>query len=194
MAVAQLEHTHPPCGSRRLKPYPHADYQQAQTRREFYRFVRQCTVVEHCDVLEFQKTIAFHPTFVEAHLLLSGMYLLKGERAKADEAIRKGSEVHGGELTAEQLVFKLPLLGKNQKMMKAVEQLKRSASSQSYFSWGIAQYYAAIGDRDQAFEWLEKAYEARLGNLNALKVGPFFDPIRSDPRFPDLMRRVGLKP
>jgi len=47
-----------------------------------------------------------------------------------------------------------------------------------------------LGDKDRAFEWLEKAYEERAGRLVYLKVEHAFDPLRSDPRFGDLVRRL----
>jgi hypothetical protein len=47
-----------------------------------------------------------------------------------------------------------------------------------------------LGDKDRAFEWLEKAYEERAGRLVYLKVLRAFDPLRSDPRFEDLVRRL----
>ena len=52
--------------------------------------------------------------------------------------------------------------------------------------------YAALGDKDQAFPWLEKADKARDGILARLKVDSRYDSLRSDPRFADLLRRVGL--
>jgi len=62
--------------------------------------------------------------------------------------------------------------------------------SSYYFALG----YAGLGEKDQAFTWLEKAYEERSGFLPNLKVNPIWDPLRSDPRFADLIRRVGLQP
>ncbi len=56
----------------------------------------------------------------------------------------------------------------------------------------IATIHAALGEKDLAFEWLQKAYEDRSGWLVYLKIDPMFDPLRSDPRFTDLLRRVGL--
>jgi hypothetical protein len=50
----------------------------------------------------------------------------------------------------------------------------------------------ALGDREQAFVWLERAYEERSNWLQYVKVHPFFDPMRNDPRFEDLVRKVGL--
>jgi len=66
-------------------------------------------------------------------------------------------------------------------------------AKQRYISPGsIALIYAALGDKDQAFAWLEKADKGRDGILARLKVDPRFDSLRSDPRFADLVRRVGL--
>jgi adenylate cyclase len=51
-----------------------------------------------------------------------------------------------------------------------------------------------VGDRDQAFVWFEKAYSDHSKVLTGLKVNPAFDALRTDPRFPSLMRRVRLAP
>ena len=52
--------------------------------------------------------------------------------------------------------------------------------------------YLGLGDNQQAFIWLEQAYKEHSNTLQLLKVDPLFDPIRGDPRFTDLLRRVGL--
>jgi TolB-like protein/DNA-binding winged helix-turn-helix (wHTH) protein len=59
-------------------------------------------------------------------------------------------------------------------------------------STGIAVRYAQAGDRDLAFQWLERAYESHTRDLVFLNVEPHFDPIRSDPRFKAFVRKVGL--
>jgi hypothetical protein len=56
----------------------------------------------------------------------------------------------------------------------------------------IELIYAGLDDKDQAFAWLEKAYSERSAWISWLKVDPKFDSLRSDPRFADLMRRVGF--
>jgi len=58
----------------------------------------------------------------------------------------------------------------------------------------VAATYAGIHDMDKAFEWLDKAFEARFGPLIYLKVNPIWDPMGSDPRFADRLKRVGLAP
>ncbi len=56
----------------------------------------------------------------------------------------------------------------------------------------VAAVYAELGEVDAAFEWLEKAYERRSLELTWIRVNPIFDPLRSDPRFQDLLRRIGF--
>jgi len=68
-------------------------------------------------------------------------------------------------------------------------------TSKEYVSPGeLAVLYGALGEREQAFASLEKAYQAHDLQLQYLGVSPTFDPLRSDPRFQGLMRRVGLNP
>ncbi len=57
----------------------------------------------------------------------------------------------------------------------------------------IAMVYVGLGEKEQAFAWLEKVYEERNGVLLLLKVWPVLDPLCSDPRFAYLLRRVGLE-
>jgi hypothetical protein len=59
-------------------------------------------------------------------------------------------------------------------------------------AFSFAVIYLGLGEKDQAFAWLEKAYEERSFLLAYLKVDPIWDPLRSDPRFADLVRRIGL--
>ena len=57
----------------------------------------------------------------------------------------------------------------------------------------FARVYVGLGNKDQAIAWLEKAYEERSTGFYLLKVDPMWDPLRSDPRFQDLQRRIGLE-
>jgi len=74
------------------------------------------------------------------------------------------------------------------------EELKTVSKQQYGYALGFARIYAGMGDKDQAFVWLEKGYEERSTPLYFLKVDPIWDPLRSDPRFNDLLRRIGLSP
>jgi hypothetical protein len=61
-------------------------------------------------------------------------------------------------------------------------------------SYAIGVIHAGLGEKDKAFEWLEKAYQERSEELLFLKVEPVLDPLRADPRFQSLIRRIGLPP
>jgi tryptophanyl-tRNA synthetase len=59
-------------------------------------------------------------------------------------------------------------------------------------SGAVALTYAALGDKDKAFFWLQKAYQENSSFMTSLKFWSAFDSLRSDPRFTDMLRRVGL--
>jgi tetratricopeptide (TPR) repeat protein len=75
----------------------------------------------------------------------------------------------------------------------ALIEVLRNESQREYVSpYEIAVNYARMGDRDHTFEWLEKAYAERSGRMEYIKVEDFFEPFRSDPRYIDLLKRMGL--
>ena len=76
---------------------------------------------------------------------------------------------------------------------KVIEQLKARPTNE-YLDPGLLAYlYIALGDKDQAFVWMEKAYQDRSGMIGWVQVEPKFDPVRSDPRFANLERRMGIQ-
>ncbi len=77
-------------------------------------------------------------------------------------------------------------------MLNWVEGLKELSKREYVSSYGVAQVYARLGEKEQAFAWLERAYQERDTGLVLLKVEPAFDNMRADPRFRNLMERVGL--
>ncbi|GAC1396043.1 MAG: hypothetical protein NVSMB56_10510 [Pyrinomonadaceae bacterium] len=82
--------------------------------------------------------------------------------------------------------------GKRSDALKILNELKEM-SKHSYVSpYDLAILYIGLGDKDQAIEQLNKAYEERAGWIIYLRVEPLFDPLRSDPRFSDLVRRIGF--
>jgi serine/threonine-protein kinase len=83
----------------------------------------------------------------------------------------------------------LAVSGKMSEARKVLDEYRRSKSPKA---WALATLYAGLGDRDQAFAWLEKAAEERFVVLASLKVDPVFDSLHSDPRFAKLLRRMRL--
>ena len=68
----------------------------------------------------------------------------------------------------------------------------RSPPLNWFSAYSVAMVYAELGEKDQALNWLEKGYKERATKMVFLKIDPFFDNLRSDPRFVELVRRVGL--
>jgi DNA-binding SARP family transcriptional activator/TolB-like protein len=83
-------------------------------------------------------------------------------------------------------------LSGNRKMaLQEIEKLK-TVGPNHHPGWAIAQIMAILNEKDEAFKWLDVVYENRGGGLISLKTNPFFDNLRSDPRFAKLLKRIGL--
>jgi TolB-like protein/DNA-binding winged helix-turn-helix (wHTH) protein/tetratricopeptide (TPR) repeat protein len=82
--------------------------------------------------------------------------------------------------------------GRRREALRLLAELKRRKQKSYVPSAAFVLAYLGLGESDQAFAWLEQAYKEQSNILQLLKVFPFFDPIRSDPRFIDLLHRVGL--
>jgi serine/threonine protein kinase/tetratricopeptide (TPR) repeat protein len=140
-----------------------------------------------------QKTLAMDPAFVPAHVFLGRAYEQKGAYPDAIAEMRKALELSEGdtnELAALGHAFAVGHQAEEAK--KILDQLKER-SQQTYVQPGlIAVIHIGLGDKNQAFDWLQKAYEDRSAGLLYLKVDPAFDSLRSDPRFVDLLRKVGF--
>ena len=75
-----------------------------------------------------------------------------------------------------------------------IELLKQKPKQNFDLPFDTAEAYRHLGDKDRAFEWYQKAADERHPGMDTMKVDPLFDSLRSDPRFPDLLRRAGLAP
>jgi pentatricopeptide repeat protein len=82
--------------------------------------------------------------------------------------------------------------GRRDDARRLLEELKRRREKGYVPAGALVNAYLGLDDREQAFVWFERAYQEQSNILQFLKVHPFFDPVREDPRFKDLLRRVGL--
>jgi len=82
------------------------------------------------------------------------------------------------------------LSGNRRGALEAIAQLKEWSTERYVSPHSIAMVYAGLGQKDLAFEWLEQAVVARSEHISALQVDPRMDPLRSDPRFTSLLRRL----
>jgi tetratricopeptide (TPR) repeat protein len=142
---------------------------------------------------QFQQTLEMEPNFLLAHFVLGMTYGQAGSNEEAMAEFQRVIELSRGSPPAVAGVgYAHALLGHESEARKVLTQMNQ-LSGQHYVS-GIyfAAVYAALGEKDEAFRWLDKAYEERADYLSYLKVEPVFDPLRDDPRFAELLRRVGL--
>jgi len=92
------------------------------------------------------------------------------------------------------LAYAYAVSGNKDDALKILEELKLAAETDDDALIRIAQVYIGLDDKERAFEWLEKAYQHRAHWLRLLKIDFIYDPLRSDPRFKDLVQRIGLPP
>jgi TolB-like protein/DNA-binding winged helix-turn-helix (wHTH) protein/Flp pilus assembly protein TadD len=142
-------------------------------------------------IQQSRKTIEMDPNFALAHNQLGQAYLEKHMNDKAVAALQKAVQLSGGSPTCiANLARAYAAAGKRSEAVKLLSNLKERSSPGYSDAAEIGEVYASLGDTDQAMNWLEKAYEERFNPGVLLRLG--FDPLRSDPRFEELVRHVGL--
>ncbi len=156
-----------------------------------YHFARQYDKASE----QFRKTLEMDSNFAAAHFDLAQTYVVTGRFAEAIAEYQKALAITGRNPSlVSQLGYIYARAGQKAEAMKILNDLKER-SRQAYVPLSdFAFIYMGLGDKDQAFARLNQAYEARENPLVFLKAEPSFDPLRSDPRFHDLLRRIGLPP
>ncbi|HZS50542.1 MAG TPA: protein kinase [Bryobacterales bacterium] len=142
---------------------------------------------------QLRKCIAMDQNFGPAHLFLGRAFKQKAAYAEASAEVQRALDLSGGgsnELAA--LGHTFAIAGRTLDAVKILDDLKERSKQTYVQPVGIAGIYIGLGDKDRAFEWLQRAYEDRSGWLIYLNVDPMFHPLRQDPRFRELIRRVGL--
>jgi tetratricopeptide (TPR) repeat protein len=150
-------------------------------------------VAHFCEesVQQSRKTLQMHPYFSVAHYQLGQAFAQKHMHDEAIAELRRAVELSGGNIAFEsKLAYVYAVAGRTDEAMKILKDLEGRPSRPASTHAHIALIYVGLGDRDQAMSWLNKAYEARFNP--SILMRPAFDPIRSDARFQDLLRRIGL--
>jgi eukaryotic-like serine/threonine-protein kinase len=136
-----------------------------------------------------------NPMFAQVHYCLLVGYWLKGMYPEALEEYKKFAELSGdpNEMAIASAMDTAFRQGGWKAALTAAIQVRQAQRKQGNSSaYGIATLYAGLGDRDQAFQWLNVAYKERDLGMERLKSDPLLDPLRSDPRLGELMKKVGL--
>ncbi len=143
---------------------------------------------------QLHRVIAMDPDHYQANWTLGLTYLAKGQIDQAIAATEKAVAVSGrapAALGVLGLVY--GTAGKDREANKVLNELFEIQKRRYVTPMAFTYVYIGLKNKDQAFVWLEKSYEERSNPIAFLKVNPTDDPLRSDPRFADLLRRVGLE-
>ena len=142
---------------------------------------------------QLSRTLELFPDFGLAHWYLALAYEQKAAYAQALPEFRRAQTVVTGNVVVlADLGHAYAVSGNAADARQILEQLTALSGRRYVPSTSVALIYAGLGDYDRAFEWLDKAVAERSEWLIYLKVDPRLDPLRSDSRFPQLERRVGL--
>ncbi|MDQ4122174.1 MAG: protein kinase [Acidobacteriota bacterium] len=142
---------------------------------------------------ELRRTLEMDQNFARTHVYLQSVYLKKGMNDEAFAELLKVEALSG---TSAERITELKNAyasgGWKSVWQKKVEFALEDAKSRYVTSLSMAFLYTKTGDRNRALEWLSRAYEEREGSLVNLNADPYWDELRADLRFQDLLRRIGL--
>jgi tetratricopeptide (TPR) repeat protein len=144
-------------------------------------------------IAQAQKTIAMDANFAVAHGYLGQAYLANGEYEQALQELRQALALSGNETAFKaELANACAVAGRNQEALAILHDLLQLSSRQFVAPYSIALVYVGLQEDDEAFRWLDKAYDERSVRLINIAVHPRFARLRSDPRFAALVQRIGL--
>lgn len=144
--------------------------------------------------LQAHKTLELDDHFAPAHQTLGWIYLHTGKQNEAIREFQNALELSGAadnDLKLD-LGFAYAVSNGQDEARKILAQLEQAQQQGLVPSGSIGIMYGALGESDKAFMWLDRAYDERDPQLTYLKAGRRFEPLRKDPRFGQLVRRVGL--
>src|SRR5262245_49887086 len=142
-----------------------------------------------------RKTLALEPNFTAAHYYLGQCHLMRGNRDEAMAEFERALEIAPNTPDFIAMIgYTHAVAGRRDKARRCLAELDELALSRYVPPFGYATIYAALGEPDQTFKWIEKGHEDRDPRVRTLKTDPLFDVLRADPRFATLMARAGLAP
>jgi TolB-like protein/DNA-binding winged helix-turn-helix (wHTH) protein/Tfp pilus assembly protein PilF len=140
-----------------------------------------------------RRTLEMDPNFVPAHIALGATYEEQGNWSQAINEYQQAVAIsENNPIALASLGSAYGHLGDQDAARKVIARLQEASKHHYVSAFDMAAVFAGIGDPDTAFHWLEKAYTQRESQMAFLNITRRIDPLRSDPRFADLLRRMGL--
>jgi len=141
-----------------------------------------------------RKVLALEPNFWIAHYALGWAYNQKRDYAQAIESFEKAKSINDAPILTSALGHCYAMRGQDEKARSTIDELKTISRQQYISPTLLAGIYTALGEKETALEWLEKACEDHTTELIWLKIDPNFDKLRSEERFKNILRRINLAP
>ena len=139
------------------------------------------------------KIIELDPNFAAAYEILGISYVIKGRNAEAIAAVEKAAELSKrAGVTLGSMGYVYAAAGKRAEAIAVIKELEEKYARKEAIGLDVAAVYAGLGDKDKAFEWLEKDFQTRNGKLAVMRWETPYKPLRDDPRYKDLLKRIGL--
>lgn len=145
-------------------------------------------------IAQLRKTIEMDPNFMTTHAFLAEAYIKKKMYEEALAEFEKGIPIVNKQRRLRQVGYLYAVWGKRDKALKACDRIKKLPDQDRGVHVDLAEVYAALGENDQAFEYLEKALQDRAALITVIRNDSRLENLRSDPRFTDLVRRFESKP
>lgn len=153
----------------------------------FYLARRYDRAIEQC-----RKTMQMDSTFAKTHTVLGEAYLRKKMYPQAITELQEAAALSPGRgRDMALLAYAHALAGNRAKAERILKRLQQSETTASY-NPAVAAIYTVLGDKNQAFKWLQSAVKEHSAWMTFLKSDPMFDSLHSDPRFQDLLGEMGL--
>jgi TolB-like protein/Flp pilus assembly protein TadD len=148
----------------------------------------QKAAIEICN-----KIIDRDPSIPGGHFAIAWSYLKSGRKDEAVAEFQKAVDLSGrNSVYLADLGVAFAYSGRTADALRLIEELEERYAKKQAYGKDLATIYAALGDKDKAFEWLEKDFAAHVGPLADVRWTAEFEPLRGDPRTKDLLKRMGL--
>jgi serine/threonine-protein kinase len=142
---------------------------------------------------QLQKAAELDPNYPFVSLIFGFHYIHQGKSSEAVKALQKSHDLFAAPWSHARLAYGYAKAGRKSEARAILDTLRNQALKAYVASDIVASVYVALGDKEKAFEYLEKGYQERAGWMIWLNVDPIWDPIRSDPQFDALLKKMKLQ-
>ena len=145
-------------------------------------------------VKQLEHALALNPTYPEAHRVLGLVHLQTGKASEAIAALKLAHQLGGGPGVVGELGYAYARAGQTDDALTQLAVLESMALEGRDTAYGLALVHHGLGNSDQAFTWLERAYGERDFRMIYLRIEPIWDDLRDDARFEAFLKRIGFEP